>query len=51
MEKKAWNIVKRDLLVLKYYSSFVDFKNIISAYFGTKRFDLNIRNYLLMEVR
>jgi hypothetical protein len=45
MEKKAWNIAKRNLLVLKYYSSFVDFKNIISAYFGTKRFNLNIKIY------
>ncbi len=49
--EKVWNIAKRDLLVLKYYTSFADLKNKISAYFRTKRFNLNMRNYLLMEVR
>ncbi len=42
---EIWNIVKRDLLVLKYYSSFTDLKNKISRYFRTKRFNLDIRNY------
>ncbi len=49
--EKVWNIAKQDLLVLKYYSSFADLKNKISRYFRTKRFNLNMRNYLLMEVR
>ena len=49
--EKVWNIAKRDLLVLKYYSSFADLKNKISGYFRTKRFNLNMRNYLLRKVR
>jgi transposase len=49
--EKVWNIAKQDLLVLKYYSSFADLKNKISQYFRTKRFNLNMRNYLLREVR
>ena len=48
--EEVWNIAKRDLLVLKYYSSFVDLKNKISQYFRTKRFGLNMRNYLLRDV-
>jgi hypothetical protein len=51
MEKEVWNMAKRDLLVLKYYASFADLKNNISKYFRTKRFNLNMRNYLLREVR
>ncbi len=49
--EKVWNIAKQKLLVLKYYSSFADLKNKISQYFRTKRFNLNMRNYLLKEVR
>jgi transposase len=45
--EEIWNIAKRDLLILKYYSSFTDLKNKISFYFRTKRFNLNMRNYLL----
>jgi len=48
--EEVWNIAKRDLLVLKYYSSFADFKEKISGYFRTKRFNLNMRNYLLRDV-
>jgi len=48
--EEAWNIAKRDLLVLKYYPSFEDFKEKISIYFRTKRFNLNMSNYLLREV-
>jgi transposase len=48
--EEVWNIAKRDLLVLKYYSSFADLKNKISKYFRTKRFNLNMRNYLLRDV-
>lgn len=48
--EEVWNIAKQDLLVLKYYSSFEDFKEKISCYFRTKRFGLNMRNYLLRGV-
>ncbi len=47
MMEELWNIAKQDLLVLKYYSSFPDFKEKISKYFRTKRFSLIMRNYLL----
>ena len=47
MMEEVWNIAKGDLFVLKYYSSFADLKNKISIYFRTKRFDLDMRNYLL----
>lgn len=50
MLEEVWNIAKQDLLVLKYYPSFEDFKEKISCYFRTKRFGLNMRNYLLREV-
>ena len=49
--EEVWNMAKRDLLVLKYYPSFADFKNRISGYFRTKRFSLDMRNYLLRDVR
>ncbi len=45
--EEIWNIAKQDLLILKYYSSFTDLKKKISFYFRTKRFNLNMRNYLL----
>jgi len=48
--EEVWNIAKNDLLVLQYYSSFADFKNKLSIYFRTKRFNLNMRNYLLKGV-
>jgi hypothetical protein len=48
--EEVWNIAKRDLIVLKYYPSFADFKEKISGYFRTKRFNPNIRNYLLRKV-
>lgn len=50
MLEEVWNIAKRDLLVLQHYSSFDDFKQKISCYFRTKRFGLNMRNYLLRTV-
>ncbi len=43
--RRSGNIANRDLLILKYYSSFADFKEKISAYFRTKKFNLNKRNY------
>ena len=48
--EEIWNIAKRELLVLEYYSSFGDFKEKVSCYFRTKRFGLNMRNYLLRTV-
>ena len=48
--EEVWNIAKRDLLVLKYYPSFADLKEKISGYFRTKRFGLDMRNYLLRHV-
>jgi transposase len=50
MLEQVWNIAKRELLVLQHYSSFDDFKQKISCYFRTKRFGLNMRNYLLRTV-
>ena len=50
MLEEVWNIAKRDLLLLKYYSSFDEFKEKIFLYFRTKRFGLNMRNYLLRTV-
>ncbi len=48
--EEVWNIAKRELLILKQYPSFKDFKKKISCYFRTKRFNLNMRNYLLRDV-
>jgi transposase len=48
--EEVWNIAKRELLVLQYYFSFSDLKDKISGYFRTKRFNLNMRNYLLRNV-
>ncbi len=45
-----WNIAKRDLFILKYYPSFTNLNNKISGYFRTKRFNLNMRNYLLRTI-
>jgi transposase len=47
--EEIWNIAKRDLLMLKYYISFGDLKEKISRYFRTKRFGLDMRNYLLRD--
>ena len=49
--EEVWNIAKRDLFVLQCYQSFADLKEKISRYFRTKRFNLNMRNYLLRDVR
>jgi hypothetical protein len=48
--EEVWNIAKQDLLVSKHYSSFEDFKKKVSCYFRTKRFGLDMRNYLLKTV-
>lgn len=47
--EECWNISKGDLLVLKYDSSFTDFKKRVGKYFRTKHFNLDIRNFLLAE--
>ena len=36
MLEEVWNIAKRDLLLLKYYSSFDEFKENISLYLELK---------------
>jgi hypothetical protein len=48
--EEIWNIAKRELLVLEYYLSFGHFKEKVSCYFRTKRFGVNMRNYLLRTV-
>lgn len=48
--EEVWNIAKRDLFVLQHYQSFVDLKNKITLYFRTKRFDLDMVNYLLRDI-
>ena len=50
MLEEVWNISKQHLLVLKQYPSFEDFKEKISVYFRIKRFNLDMRNYLLRDV-
>ena len=45
--EEVWNIAKRDLFVLQYYSSFADLKNKISEIFQNKKIQyLNIEDYL-----
>jgi hypothetical protein len=48
--EECWNISKKDLLILKYYQSFTDFRRKISEYFRTNRFNLNMRNYLVKSM-
>ena len=50
MLEEVWNIAKRDLTVRRDYPSFEDFICEVSCYFRTKRFNLNMRNYLLKMV-
>jgi hypothetical protein len=45
----CWHVSKDDLLVLRLDSSFATFRERIGEYFRTKRFHLNIANYLLAE--
>jgi hypothetical protein len=49
--EEAWHVSKDDLLVLGGFGSFGDFKERIGEYFRTKRFHLDIANYLLAEPR
>jgi hypothetical protein len=48
--EECWNISKNDLLVLTYYKSFTEFRIRLGKYFRTKRFNLNMRNYLTRNV-
>ena len=48
--EECWNISKCDLLILAYYPSFDDFRKRVGKYIRTKRFNLNVRNYLLGNV-
>ena len=47
--EECWNISKNDLLVLVYYSTFIEFRIRLGQYFRTKHFNLNMRNYLTGE--
>ncbi|MDR4492344.1 MAG: transposase [Candidatus Nitrosocosmicus sp.] len=49
--EEIWKIAKRELHVLEYCSSFEDFREKISRYFRTKRFGIDMRNYLLRTVQ
>ncbi len=49
--EEVCNIAKRNLCILKYESSFANLKNNILGYLKTKRFNINMRNYLLRLVR
>lgn len=44
--EECWNISKIDLLVLTYYKSFTEFRTRLGNYFRTRRFNLDMRNYL-----
>lgn len=44
--EECWNISKIDLLVLTYYKSFAEFRTRLGNYFRTRRFNLDMRNYL-----
>jgi len=48
--EEIWHITKNDLLVVQYYPSFTNFKNKIALYFRTKKFNLDMRNYLLAKI-
>ena len=48
--EEVGHIAKNDLLVLQHYSSFTDFKKKIASYFRTKRFNLDMINYLLAKI-
>jgi hypothetical protein len=48
--EECWNISKKDLLILKYYQSFTNFRKKIGKYFRTNHFNLNMRNYLVRSM-
>jgi transposase len=45
--EECWREGKDDLLVSRYYPKFQNLKKTIAEYYRTKRFGLNITNYLL----
>jgi transposase len=45
--EECWREGKDDLLVSRYYPKFQNLKKTIAEYYRTKRFRLNITNYLL----
>jgi len=47
--EECWNISKDDLLVQFNYSSYDEFKVRVGEYFRTKRFNLDIKKYLVGE--
>ncbi|MGB0027396.1 MAG: transposase [Nitrososphaeraceae archaeon] len=48
--EECWNVSKNDLLVLRYYPSFAEFRTKIGQYFRTKHFNMNVRDYLTVNV-
>jgi transposase len=47
--EECWRQGKYGLLVSKYYPKFTDLKSLISKYYRTRRFNLDIVNYLLRK--
>jgi transposase len=47
--EECWRQGKYNLLVSKYYPSFIDLKSTIAKYYRTRRFNLNIVKYLLRD--
>ena len=48
--EEYWRQGKDDLLVSKYYPRFLHLRNVITKYYRTKRFHLDITKYLLRNV-
>src|SRR3954454_24493408 len=48
--EECWRQGKYDLLVSKYYPKFTDLKKAITAYYRTKRFNIDIVKYLLRSL-
>jgi hypothetical protein len=47
--EECWRQRKHDLLVSKYYPSFIDLKSPIAKYYRTRRLNLGIVKYLLRD--
>jgi hypothetical protein len=48
--EECWKKGKDELLVSRYYSKFRNLKKTIAEYYRTKRFRLDITNYLLRSI-
>jgi len=48
--EECWRKGKDELLVSRYYSKFQNLKKTIAEYYRTKRFRLDITNYLLRSI-